>query len=66
MSVCVCDGSSLCTADGANNTCGFPRVKSPTATADALRTKSGSFLFALLNGALSKPTDTQRRMGVNV
>ena len=57
MSVCVCNRRKLHTADGTDNTCGFPRDMSPSATADALRTKYGC-LFALLNDAISHPTDT--------
>ena len=65
MNDCVCNRSGLYTADGADNTCGFPRDMSPTATADALPAKSGC-LFALSNDVVSKPIDSQRRMTVNV
>jgi len=65
MNVCVCNHSILYTADGANNTCGFPRDMTPTATADALPTKSGC-LFAPLNCAVNYPIDAQRPMTGNV
>jgi hypothetical protein len=65
MNICVCNRSSLYTADGVENTCGFPHDMSPTATANALLTKSGC-LFEMLNDAVSKPTDTQRRMTMDV
>jgi hypothetical protein len=56
MNVCVGNRSCLNTADGADITCGFPRGMTPSATADALPTKSGC-LFAMLNDAVSYPRE---------
>jgi len=56
MHVCVCNRRKLHTADGVDNTCGFPHDISPTATAVVVSTKSGC-LFTPLNDAINYPTD---------